>query len=255
MKSLIKSMGLATLLLASGEVKGDSIFRGMRGPSDWQADVRLGVSQRENKAGETTSVVNNNVLKYWDGDKTGKFSYLSIPFKDISAGNNYNSGLGDISFGFGPRVRYANSFGEVQILSHVGLVAPTGDTDKRPNLGNGRWDFKTGFGLTYLTPSKKKEVDCAFDYTLANGKNVSDDVSFGLLGAHTIGKNIRLGSGLIGTYKLGGKGDGDYVLTSRTALRYTFSKKCHLELWGDIDIAAKNLPSGFGITAMVRYNF
>ena len=255
MKKLLKSVSLACIILAAQNSCADSIFRGMRGPTEWQGDVRVGISERENSKGKTISIVSNNILKYWDGDRVGKFGYLAVPFKHIDTGNSHNSGLGDISFGVGPRLRYTNSFGEIQILSHVGLVAPTGDSDNKPSLGNDRFDFKSGFGLTYLTPGKKGEIDCALDYTMVNQEDISDDLSFGLLGVSKLGKNMRFGTGVIGNYKIGGKSDGDYLLTSRTALRHIFSKKLHAEIWGDIDIAKKNLPSGFGITAMVRYNF
>ena len=59
---------LAVCIGITGSSYADSIARGQRGPTEWQADIRLGFAEKENVVGATTkSIVNNNVFKYWNG--------------------------------------------------------------------------------------------------------------------------------------------------------------------------------------------
>ena len=77
------------------------------------------------------------------------------------------------------------------------------------------------------------------------------------LGTSPLLSRLRLLTGVTGTAKMGGANDGDYVLTSRTALRYTpkSTKRWHLEMWVDKDIEGKGMAKGTAITEMVRLNF
>ena len=86
----------------------------------------------------------------------------------------------------------------------------------------------------------------------------SDELYGGVLAGGVIGgKHFRLLSGVTGTYKEGVRNDGDYLMSSRTALRFIpkNSKRWHAEVWADVDLANKGMAKGKGVTGMVRLNF
>lgn len=260
MKNIARSIRKASLIVLAGaslSAYADSIFRGARGPTEWQADARISVGERANDSSKTKSFVNNNIIKYWSGDSLGLFGFASIPYKSVNNGKFNSNGLGDITIGVGPRGSYTNSIGSLHCSSYAGIVIPIGDSSSKPSLGNNRWDMKFGIGLTYFTPKRNGEIDFVFDYTIAEpGKlNASDDIYLGALVGGKVSKHFRAGAGLIGNIKNSGTQSGNYLLTYRTAVRYIHSKRWHVELWSDVDVASKNMPSGLAGTLALRYNF
>ena len=158
---LLKNLagGIAALMLGVTNVEADSIARGQRGPTEWQADLRLGFAERENTTGVTTkSIVSQNVLKYWNGGSIGMWGYASMPYRALDNGKTESSGVGDMTLGLGPRFTRTNSIGSFHFLPYVALTLPTGDSSARPALGNDRLDLKLGTGFTYLTRDKKGEI-------------------------------------------------------------------------------------------------
>lgn len=277
MKKTLLSLLTGLSLMGSTNVDADSIARGQRGspydenglPMHWQADIRLGVGEKENAAGiNTKSIVNNNVLKYWNGGSKGVWGFASVPYKALDNGKTESSGLGDVTFGGGPRGAFTNSMGSFHFLPYLAVTLPSGNSTARPALGNDRVDLKLGTGFTYLTLEKKGEIGGALEYTrtgIGSGLHSSDEVYGGVLmggGLSALGKTprlsrLRLLSGVTGTGKMSGISDGDYMFTSRTALRYTppNTKRWHAEVWMDKDIVSKGMAKGTAVTGMVRYNF
>ena len=139
-------------LLQSQKVNADDIYKGVRGPTNWQLDFRGSYFENEQRIKTITS---NVLLKHWDGDKFGLWGFLNLPYKWINTPDKSSNGLGDISFGIGPRWKIKNS----HWLSYVGLIFPTGDEKSKPVLGNGGLDAKIGLLGTYLTNDKKYELD------------------------------------------------------------------------------------------------
>jgi|GEM_PF-2562785 len=258
-RKIIKILaGTGLVLLLANQSKGDSIFRGARGPTEWQLDSRVTLNERSLNGFETKEVINNNILKYWNGQENGVFGFISIPYKSLDNGTSESRGLGDISIGFGPRGIVTNKFGSGHYLPYIGMSLPTGNFNSKPALGNNRYDLRIGSGFTLYTSSKKGELDAALEYTkpgIGSNLQISDNLYGGFLIARQLSARFRAGAGLIGNFRANGPKEGDYILTSRIAARYTHSKKWHAEFWGDFDIASRNMPSGFSGTLALRYNF
>ncbi len=248
-----------------GNVHADSIARGQRGPTEWQADLRLSLGERENTAGVATrSLVNQNIVKYWNGGSKGIWGFGAFPYKILDNGTSENSGLGDITLGGGPRFAFTNYVGSFHFLPYVALTLPIGDSTSKPALGNNRIDFKVGTGFTYLPSSKKGEISGIVEYTrtgIDKELKIPDEVYGGILAGGSLSvlrmPRLRMLTGITGTTKIGSINDGDYVITSRTALRCTppNTKRWHTELWVDHDIKTKGMPKGHAVTGMLRLNF
>lgn len=236
----------ASLVLASLSIaKTDDIFKGVKGPTNFQVDERVTYSRNEKNI---ESLTNNLILKYWDGDSTniGKWAFINFPYR-LATFPISNKGLGDIIFGLGPR-------GKIQDLYYflyVSLTIPTGNQ----GLSNNRYDVKTGTFITYLTKDKKFEIDCALEYNITgkNDKDINPTNEFysGILAGGAINNKVRFVTGLINL----AKDNGDFVLNSRSIFRYTFSPNFHFELINDFGINAKNIPMANSVGFFVRYNF
>ncbi len=118
---------------------------------------------------------------------------------------------------------------------------------------------KVGLFSTYLTLDKKFGVDTSLEYNFTGennlGKKPSDEMYVGAIVNEKIADKWRLGFGGIGTLKQNGKSDGDYLVSARAILRYDYSKRWHAVIIGDKDISGRNMPSGYGVTGLVRVNF
>lgn len=254
MKKIVASMALAALSILPAQA--DSIYRGMRGPTEWQADIRVAESARTNPAGTTTrTMALTPILKYWDGHKHGKWGFIALPYKNVDNGKAQSSGFGDLLIGGGPRGSKTLENMTFNYLSHVAVTLPTGDMSKASALGTGRVDVKAGLATTLLSHDKAKELDAIVEFTRTGKHKVSDELYGGLMLGGKTTANTRLAAGLNGTYKVGGASEGDHLLTSRVALRYIFSQKAHLELWGDVDISSRHMAKGAALTVCGRYNF
>lgn len=181
--------------------------------------------------------MNNLILKYWDGKDKGVFAFASLPYKEVTSGESKNNGLGDISFGIGPRFEIKLGKNKLGLQTYLGTILPTGDNKSKPSLGTGRHDYKAGLFGTLLNGSKKYEADFSFDYNLTEGRKVSNDISSGLVLGGRVNNNLRLVAGPLFNYKDEGKNNGDFTLSGRLNSRYTPSgelgKKVHFELWYD----------------------
>ena len=245
--SLAIFLGLATML-SPGKSYTDDILKGLRGPKNWQVDERVSWF-RNDKDTETTT--NSLILKYWDGDRSGKWGFISLPYKSIESQEGSNSGLGDVSVGFGPRFSGDN----LHCLSYVALTFPTGDSGEEVSLGNGRLDTKLGILTTYLSPKKTFEIDASLEYNFTGENKQGDDpaneVSGGCVSGGKITNEVGFATGLIGLINE----NSDYSISSRTILRYTASPGLHFEFVGDIGIRAEELIRGNGVGFFVRCNF
>ncbi|MBI2129309.1 hypothetical protein HYU07_03645 [Candidatus Woesearchaeota archaeon] len=228
---VIAAGGLCLMTALLSNVRADDIFKGLRGPTNWQLDERIAYSRNEKNV---ETVTNNLILKYWDGDEFGKFGFISLPYKFIDSTNLSENGLSDISIGAGPR----------------GRTFPTGNK----GLGNERYDLKTSILATYLTADKKYGLDGILEYAFT-GENKKDinppnETYLGLLAGRKITDKIRFATGPTSTVK----DNGDYIANWRAVIRYTVSPKLHFELVGDKGIDGHNIPESTGIGLYVRRN-
>ncbi|MDD5133341.1 MAG: hypothetical protein PHD81_01530 [Candidatus Nanoarchaeia archaeon] len=259
--AVIGALALAITLPVS--VKAQSVFNGLKGPTKFQVDNRINYSTKEIPSGENVdSFTNNLIFKYWDGTNKGTFAFVNLPYKVIKSGEYNSSGIGDISLGIGPRFETKLKENKLGFLTYLGAVLPTGNKNSKPALGTGRTDYKLGLFGTLLSESKKYEADMALDYTLTEGKGVSDEINAGLVLGGKVDDNLRLVAGPIINLKSGGKNDGDYTVNGRINVRYTPSgdigKKMHFELWYDHLLGYQGKSSvkdGEALTLVGRLNF
>ena len=238
---LIGTLSLGTTF--SGSAYAADIFNGLKGPTDWQTDIRSSHSKKD----KLRVLTNSLTLKYWDGEKIGKWGFISLPYKFIDTPNKSEGGIGDISIGFGPRGRIDN----LHWNSYVSATLPTGG--KR--IGNERIDLRLGVLATYLTPDKKYEIDGSLEYRFT-GKNKEDinspnQISFALLTGGKLTNKTRLVTGFESLIK----DDGNYFLKSRTVFRYTVSSSLFFEFLGDVGIDNKNAPKENSVILQARRNF
>lgn len=234
----------ATAIFAPVKASADDIYKGVRGPTNWQLDERIAYSRNEKNA---EAVTNNIILKYWDGDEFGKFGFISLPYKSIDSNNLSENGIGDISIGLGPRGRIGNLHWMLPLTS----TFPTGNN----GLGNERYDLKTIILATYLTSDKKYELDWISEYAFTgeNKKDInpSNEIYIGLLAGRKITDKIRFATGFTDLNKEG----GDFLVNSRSVMRYTVSKELHFELVWAIGVDNKNIPKDNTVILQARYNF
>lgn len=248
LKNFILAGSFALATFFSSPAKASDVLIGVRGPTSFQADERVSYSKNE-KSLET--LADNLILKYWTGDKLGFWSFVNLSYKHLVSPGSSNQGLGDTTWGLGPRGRINN----LHWLLYGALTFPTGDSGGKPALGNGRYDPKLGLFLTYLTPNKKTEIDGLLEYNFTGkdgkGSNPPGELSAGLLVGGEMAKGLRLAAGVTSLVRT----NADYLLNLRAVMRYTFSPKLHLELLGDVGISSKNIPKSSGISVFGRYNF
>lgn len=232
----------------STRVHADDILKGVKGPTNLQIDYRVSLSKNEKNI---ETIANDVILKYWDGDKFGKWGFVNTPFKYIDSSSGSDKGLSDISVGFGPRGRIDN----FHWLSYLAFTFPTGDSEGEIQLGNGRLDTKIGLIPTYLFNNGTYEIDSLLEYNFTGenkkGINPPNVVYGGLLFGRKITDKLRLAIGFTDLIKE----NGDYSLSSRSVLRHTFSSTLHLELVGDIGVKSKNMPQSNSLGIYIRYNF
>ncbi len=243
--ALAGSLYLTTSMLNS---YANDMFIGVRGPTNWQLDVRATYSENEKNI---ETITNNLMLKYWDGNKLGKWFFVSVPYKFVDSLQGSNKGIGDITIGLGPRGR----INYIHWFLYGALMLPTGASEEKVPLGNGRLDIRTGVFATYLTGSKNFEIDGSLEYNFTgeNRKNINppNELSLGLLAGGKITEKIRFATGLTDLIKE----NGNFLLNSRSVLRYTVSKGLHFELVIDKSIYKDSIPNGTSIGVFARYNF
>ena len=71
MKNIMKKtaviVGLASALTNPQIAKANDIVIGTRGPTEWQADFRVGYSKKEDAKGNAIrTITQNDVFKYWN---------------------------------------------------------------------------------------------------------------------------------------------------------------------------------------------
>ncbi|MBP7708483.1 hypothetical protein KA107_02265 [Candidatus Pacearchaeota archaeon] len=249
MKSKLQSiLGMGALTLALN-ANAQSVFNGLRGPTNFQIDDRAGYSSKESQAGQTTETTGNNfLLKYWNGTNSGLFGFVNVPYKKVESGTLESEGLGDVTFGVGPRFETRIGEAKLGILSYAGASLATGDEKEKPSLGTGRDDFKAGILGTLLSGSKKYEADFGLDYLQTKGRKVSNEINGGIVLGGKVHENLRFVAGPVFNYKEGGENDSDYSSSGRLNLRFTPEKgsaiaevlgNCHFELWYDRFIDGK----------------
>lgn len=242
--------GLATLVATALPASADAIFKGVRGPTEWQLDERVTYSTNDRNV---TAFANTFILKYWDGKETGKWFFAIVPYKHIDAPNGEATGVGDITLGFGPR----GTIGNTHFLTYGGITLPIGSTETIPALGTGRYDLKIGSSVTYLTPGKGFEIDGSLEYALTGenkqGVNPPNELAAGFVIGGKIG-TFRTAAGLTGVVKTDGENKGDHAVNLRGILRYVASPKFHFEVIGDRTILNENMPKATSVTGIMRYN-
>jgi hypothetical protein len=261
--TLAYTLALSTVLLALTQTtKADDIVKGVKGPTKWQLDLRENYIQKSTGGITTTTTINNDIIKYWSGDKLGVFGFANIPaYKTIENKNSNSHGFGDISFGIGPRGKFNLGAGTFNFLSYIGASFPTGKTNCKIALGNNRTDFKAGLYTTILNANKNLELDASIDYTSAgktpNGAKGLDEIAAGMLiGAKlTENNSIRAALGISAKYKEITDNGWAHTYAARAVVRLTPPKKIwHLELIGEYDYNAKNMPKGYMAAAQLRIN-
>lgn len=243
MNKLTYSLAVVLAVLSAESAQGQTIFQGKKGPTNFQLDERISFSRNEQNV---NTMGNNLILKYWDEDK---WVFVNVPYRFIETRNGSNQGLGDVSFGVGPR----GVIGNAEILPYLALTLPTGET-KGIATGNGKLDKKVGVAATYLFYNKNAELTSLLEYNNTgrnyNGINQPNEISVGGLVSYKIDE-VRVAIGLTGLVK----GNEDFLLSFRNGIRYTLSPRLHFEFYGDVSIDNKTIPKNKGISAFVRYNF
>jgi hypothetical protein len=263
-KNAIRAATLGTLLLAqSNTANADDIFKGVKGPTKWQLDLRESYMQKTDLKGlVTTTSINNDVIKYWSGNNAGLFGFVNVPaYKTIDNGISKSAGFGDIVLGVGPRGKFNLDQGSFNFLSYVGVGVPTGDSKCKPAIGTDRYDMKAGIYTTTLNAKKTLELTTSLDYTRA-GKTSSgvrglDEIAFGaIVGARLIENNLlRIGLGFTSKYKEVSQGDWAHAYAARAVVRITPPKKnWHVELIGEYDVNSRNMSKGYFTMAQLRIN-
>lgn len=241
---IIGGLMLLEAALFPNIASASDIFLGVKGPTEMQLDGRVTYSSSNDKKGNLQTLTNNLILKYWDGDETGKWFFVNVPYKLVFS-DEFNNGIADVIIGGGLRGRIGN----FHMLPYISLSLPTGEA------GNRRYDTNIGVMATYLTTGQGFEVDGSLEHKVtgidAAGLNPPNETSGGMVAGIRVVESIRLATGATGTVR----NNGDYVLNSRTVLRYTPSKALHFELVGDAGIASGNMPKGFNVGIIARYNF
>lgn len=211
--------------------KADDIFKGMRGPTSSQIDVRVG--QRQDESVSATS--GNLILKHWTGDEQGYWGFASLSHQAISSplGTHSNENL---TLGAGRR----GTIGKFHFLSYAGATLPIGEKDVRPSP-------RAGLFGTYLT--QRHDLDFAIEQAWRH--DAPDILSGGILLGRRIDDRFRIGAGATGKML----SNDNYALGARAVLRYTQSPKLHFELIGDRDVSTHGLSSGKSFTLLGRLNF
>lgn len=246
-------MGIKTYIAAAltlftfNTIQADGIFRGVKGSTDFQIDNRLSYSS--NSKGIET-LTNNLILKYWDGDKLGLFGFANIPYGIANSPTSGSNGIKDITLGVGPR----GTIGNLHFLSYISSTFPTGSTDSKPALGNGRTDVKLGIAGTYFINNKSLELDAVvernFTGNTPSGNNVPNEIYVGFMAGGEVLRDVRAGVGITHLDK-----DDNSKSTGIFAnFRYTISKYLHFELKGEKTIGTNNLPNNQGIMGIIRLN-
>jgi len=240
MKRIKSILALAAMMTClSGKGYADDIFKGVRGPSNWQIDTRAGFSSNEKGLESITSTA---IIKYWDGEDSGKWFFITIPYKSIRDAKGSSDGIGDITVGGGPRFK----IGKANIMPYLSVTLPAGI------IGNKRFDESIGANATYLY--KDFDVDITFQHTFTgeskSGFNPPDETYFGIITGGKLTDEIRGGIGSTITIK----SNGDYLNRIKTILRYSLSKRVHIELVGEKGITSKNIPLDYAVSAYVRWN-
>ncbi len=236
-KMMKKIIGMGALALALN-ANAQSVFNGLRGPTNFQVDDRTSYASKEAQDGKATETsANSLILKYWNGTNKGVFGFVNVPYKKVASGALESEGLGDVTFGVGPRFETRIGESKLGILSYAGASLATGDERAKPALGTGRDDFKVGLFGTVVSDSKRYEADFLADYLLTKGSEISNEINGGIVLGGKVHENLRLVAGPGLNYKEGGKNDGDYSLSGRANIRYTpdgkLGRRVHFELWYD----------------------
>ncbi|HEA46384.1 MAG TPA: hypothetical protein ENH99_01230 [Candidatus Pacearchaeota archaeon] len=246
LRSYILAGSLTLAPVFAADAYAQDIFIGRRGPTNAQLDGRISYSQSRNG---TRTLANSMIFKYWDGDRFGKWGFVSLPYKFIDSPNGHNDGLGDISIGFGLRGRINN----FHWFSYGALMLPTGDSEGIA-LGTGRYDKRMGLLTTYLTPDKKFEIDGLLEYKVVGenreGINLPNELKTGFIAGGEITDKIRFATGLTGLIR-----ETNCLINSRSVIRYTSSRSLYFELVGDVGINSRNTTTGKSIGFQARYNF
>jgi len=240
------SIFLATVF--SNYSYADDILKGVKGKTNWQMDERIAYSKSKDNI---ETITNNLIIKYWGGDKIGKWGFINLPYKSVDSPNGNNNGLGDISVGIGPRGIIKN----IHCLVYSGLTLPTGSSEAKIPLGNGRYDVKFGGLFTYLTTNKTFEINAALEYNFTgeNKSNINppNEKYFGIIAGGKLTDNIRFATGITDLIKE----NKDYLANWRGVIRYTLNPTTHFEAVGDIGLRSRNIEKGKVIGIYIRKDF
>jgi len=225
----------------------DTLFRAAKGPKDFQIDERIIYSKNDANVNTSASVT---ILKYWPNEAP-IFASISVPYKQIESPKSSSEGIGDWTATFGPRIKLDN----LHLLPFASYTFPTGDSDAKPALGNGREDLQIGQALTWFSSDNKSQLNAVVAYTFTgeNDKHINPPNEFyaGFLGGTKLFDNVILGAGANGIIK----DNGDYCINARLTGRYTFNPTYHIEVNYDKTLDSKTLPEANTIGLWFRVNF
>ena len=226
--------GALALLKGAPPAVADDIYKGLKGSTDVQLDLRAGYI-RNDKGIET--IANTLIMKYWP-ENVSWWAFTITPYKFT----NGTRGTGDMTVGAGPRM-VRGKFG---FLPYVGAVLPTGQ------LSNGRFDEVVGLLGTYKTLDSKFEAGISTQYTFAGKKSGAEQPNEFYFGAVAGGGSLDLRA--VGGLTYLRKGNGDFLTRLRAVIRYTFSKYLHIEFAAEKGVAGKNIPKDYSAALYVRVN-
>lgn len=246
----LKAVIAAGMLSAIATVaSADDIFKGVRGPTNWQLDERIAYAENDR---DVQTATQTSIFKYWNGKEHGLWAFAALPYKAVSGPNGSVDGIGDLTFGAGPRGQTKH----VHWFSYVGATLPTG----ADGVGTDRRDLKCGAFFTYFGDADKKpkdqpfEFDGSVEYTITgnnpSGMNPPDELAVGFVAGGRINDDVRLVGGLTSVLK----DNGDSLMNARAVFRYTWSPAVYMEIIADHTISAQRMPYADSITASVRWN-
>jgi hypothetical protein len=221
LEKLVNSLGrlalAGSMLLVPSNAHADDLYKGVRGPTPWQLDLRFGHSANEEESRSTAL----SVLKYWDGDEIGGWGFVALPYALVP-----KSGLSGFSIGGGLRGRIKN----FHFLSYSKFTRSQGK-------------YKSNIGAFFSTFSQdgKYEITGSVDYGIND-----HTLNAGFVAGGNITERIRLAPGFKVT-----KNKEGYVVDNRWVLRYTHSKKLHFEVLQDFGLGNSQR---YSTTVLARIN-
>jgi hypothetical protein len=243
-KDLVLYGTAATIITAPLSAYADDIMKGARGPTNWQVDSRVGVTEVEatKDLPSIEKVTNHLIVKYWDGERFGKWGFVNLQYRFEDSGKESKRGLGDVYVGAGPRF----STGNFHAMGYLGIKLQKGELTNNRN--------ETSFGILATYEFKPYELDAMLERVVtgldAKGINQPNEFTAGLLGAAAAGSKFKGGIGASAKTN----DQGDYSAEAIAVGRFIHSKYFHMEAVYRHGLNGNNMPKQDSYWVFARAN-